>query len=60
MVYTFDELATRLGLPDGYSLENVFVHSDKVTVVVSSSELPGVEAYMHEVMELPLYTKEDL
>jgi hypothetical protein len=60
MVYTFDELAAHLGLPDGYTLENVFVKANTLTIIVSSSELPGVEAYMHEVMDLPLLEKGDL
>ena len=60
MVYTFDELRTLLGLPDGYALENVFVKADTITIVVAGGKLPGVEVHMHEVMDLPLYKREDL
>jgi len=60
MVYTFDELATRLGLPDGYTLESVFVKANTIIVIVAGGKLPGVEVHMHEVMDLPLIERGDL
>lgn len=53
--YTFDELQ-RMLLPNGYTLESVFVVAERITFIVRSTELPGVEAYMHEVRELPDYS----